>query len=57
MALLYSKGWIGEVSEADETSALRSDPARGEQLLRAAADVKAGQNVVTPDQIQFRREQ
>ena len=42
------------VSEADETSALLSDPARRERLLRAAADVEAGRNVVVPDQSQFR---
>jgi hypothetical protein len=42
------------VSEADETSALLSDPARRERLLRAAADVEAGRNVVMPDQGQFR---
>ena len=42
------------VSEAAETSALLSDPARHERLLRAAADVEAGRNVVVPDQSQFR---
>ncbi len=42
------------VSEADETSNLLSDPVRRERLLRAAADVDAGRNVVVPDQSQFR---
>ena len=38
------------VTEADETSSLLSDPARRERLLRAAADVEAGRNIVVPDQ-------
>ena len=38
------------VTEADETSSLLSDPARRERLLRAAAEVKAGRNIVVPDQ-------
>ena len=42
------------VTEADETSSLLADPARRERLLRAVADVEAGQNVVVPDQNLFR---
>lgn len=42
------------VTEADETSSLLSDPARRERLLRAAADVEEGRNVVVPDQSLFR---
>ena len=38
------------VTEADETSSLLSDPARRERLLRAAAEVEAGRNIVVPDQ-------
>ena len=38
------------VTEADETSSLLSDPARRERLVRAAADVEAGRNIVVPDQ-------
>ena len=41
------------VTEADETSSLLSDPARRERLLRAAADVEAGRNIVVPDQSLF----
>jgi hypothetical protein len=42
------------VTEADETDSLLSDLVRRERLLRAAADVEAGRNVVVPDQTQFR---
>lgn len=42
------------VTEADETDALLSDPARRERLLRAVADVEAGRNVVVPGQELFR---
>lgn len=42
------------VTEADETASLLADPARRERLLRAAADVEAGRNVVVPDQSTFR---
>lgn len=38
------------VTEADETASLLADPARRERLLRAAADVEAGRNVVVADQ-------
>lgn len=41
------------VTEADETTDLLGDPARRERLLRAAADVEAGRNVVVPDQSLF----
>ena len=41
------------VTEADETASLLADPARAERLLRAAADVAAGRNVVVPDQSLF----
>ena len=41
------------VTEADETSSLLSDPARRERLLRAAAEVEAGRNIVVPDQSLF----
>jgi hypothetical protein len=42
------------VTEADETASLLADPVRRERLLRAAADVEAGRNVVVPDQSTFR---
>ena len=42
------------VTEADETDSLLSDPARRERLLRAAADVEAGRNIVVPEQDLFR---
>ena len=41
------------VTEADETASLLTDPVRRERLLRAAADVEVGRNVVVPDQSQF----
>ena len=41
------------VTEADETGSLLNDPARRERLLRAAADVEAGRNIVVPDQSLF----
>ena len=43
-----------QVMEADETDDLLSDAKRRERLLRAAADVAAGQNLVVPNQAQFR---
>jgi hypothetical protein len=43
-----------QVTEADETDDLLSDPKRRERLLRAVADVEAGRNMVVPDQAQFR---
>ena len=42
------------VTEADETASLLADPARRERLLRAAADVEVGKNIVVPDQSLFR---
>jgi len=42
-----------QVMEADETDDLLTDPTRRERLLRAAAEVAAGRNVVVPDQAQF----
>lgn len=42
------------VSEDDETGYLLRHPVNRERLLRAVADVDAGQNLVTPDQTQFR---
>lgn len=42
-----------QVTEADETDELLADPARRERLLRAAADVAAGRNVVVPEQAPF----
>ena len=42
-----------QVMEADETDDLLSNADRRERLLRAAADVEAGRNVVVPDQAQF----
>jgi antitoxin YefM len=42
------------VSEADETDYLLRSPANRERLLKAAADVEAGRNLVTPDQTTFR---
>jgi hypothetical protein len=41
------------VTEADETASLLANPARRERLLRAAAEVEAGRNVVVPDQSLF----
>ncbi|WP_395744314.1 hypothetical protein [Prosthecobacter sp.] len=41
------------VSEADETAYLLRHPANRTQLLRAVADLDAGNNVVTPDQSMF----
>ena len=43
-----------QVMAADETDDLLSDASRRERLLRAAADVAAGRNVIVPDQAQFR---
>ena len=42
-----------QVMEADETDDLLSDAVRRERLLRAASEVAAGQNLVTPDQAKF----
>ena len=42
-----------QVMEADETDDLLSDAERRERLLRAVADVEAGRNLVTPDQVPF----
>ena len=42
------------VSEADETDYLLRAPANREHLLQAVADVDAGRNLVTPDQMPFR---
>ena len=42
------------VAEADETEYLLRSPANRERLLRAVADVEAGQNIVEPDQTVFR---
>ena len=42
-----------QVMEADETDDLLSDAERRERLLRAAAEVAAGQNLVVPEQAQF----
>lgn len=51
-AFAHKETEIG-VTEADETASLLSDPVRRERLLRAAADVEAGQHVVVPDQSLF----
>lgn len=37
----------------DTTKDLLSDPARRERLLQAVEDIKAGENVVMPDQSLF----
>lgn len=42
------------VYERDETSYLLRSPANRERLLRAIADVQKSQDVITPDQEQFR---
>ena len=42
------------VAESDETEYLLRSPANRERLLRAAADVEAGRNVIEPDQTLFR---
>ena len=39
---------------ADETDYLLSSPANREHLLRVVEDVKAGRNIVVPDQTMFR---
>jgi hypothetical protein len=44
---------VSEPQEMDETEYLLSDPERRERLLRAIEDVKAGRNMVTPDQSLF----
>ena len=38
----------------DETDYLLSSPANREHLLRVVDDVKAGRNIVVPDQTMFR---
>ena len=38
----------------DETDYLLSSPANREHLLRVVEDVKAGRNIVVPDQTMFR---
>ena len=38
----------------DETDYLMSSPANREHLLRVVEDVKAGRNIVVPDQTMFR---
>jgi len=42
------------VTEDDETGYLLRHPANRERLLRAIAEVEAGENLVTSDQEQFR---
>jgi antitoxin YefM len=42
------------VSETDETDYLFRSPANRERLLKAAADVDTGRNLLTPDQTPFR---
>lgn len=42
------------VSETDETEYLLRSAANREHLLRAMADIEKGQNLVVPDQAQFR---
>ena len=39
---------------SDETDYLLSSPANREHLLRVVEDVKAGRNIVVPDQTMFR---
>ena len=39
---------------SDETDYLMSSPANREHLLRVVEDVKAGRNIVVPDQTMFR---
>ena len=41
------------VSEDDETGYLLRHPANRDRLLRAVADVNAGQKIITPDQTPF----
>jgi antitoxin YefM len=42
------------VSEVDETDYLLRSPANRARLLKAAEDLKLGENLVVPDQDQFR---
>jgi len=42
------------VTEHDETTFLLASPANRRVLMRRIRDVKAGKNIVTPDQKQFR---
>jgi hypothetical protein len=42
-----------EVTEADETEYLLSDPERRERLLRSIENVEHGRNIVIPDQAMF----
>ena len=44
---------LTEGSHPDETEYLLSDPERRERILRAVEDVRAGRNLVTPDQSLF----
>jgi antitoxin YefM len=42
------------VYERDETSYLLRSPANRERLLRAIADIESSQNIVAPEQEQFK---
>jgi len=42
------------VYETDETEYLLRSPANRERLLKAVEDIEQQQNVITPDQAQFR---
>ncbi len=42
------------VYERDETDYLLRSPANRERLLRAVADTEAPQNIITPEQEQFK---
>lgn len=42
------------VYERDETAYLLRSPANREQLLRAIKEVENGENIITPEQEQFR---
>jgi antitoxin YefM len=42
------------VYERDETSYLLRSPANRERLLRAIADIESSQNIIAPEQEQFK---
>ncbi len=42
------------VSEVDETEYLLRSPANRDRLLRAVEEIDSGQNLIVPDQAQFR---
>ena len=51
--LRFVAAQLRETAE-DETDYLLSSPANHEHLLRVVADIRAGRNIVSPDQTMFR---